>query len=38
MILFELVINIIEVLISQNMKLTFDNSIKQLVTIFRCSI
>ena len=30
MILFELVINIIEVLISQNMKLTFDNSLKQL--------
>lgn len=30
MILFYLVINIIEVLISKNMKLTFDNSFKQL--------
>ena len=30
MILFDLVINIIEVLTSKNMKLTFDNSIKQL--------
>ncbi len=29
MILFDLVINIIEVLTSKNIRLTFDNSIKQ---------